>query len=253
MTDFELEYTLSSHPALGPGGPPPEGRPTWAALSGGSYSIRVGDVHLLHYAADFGGHAVEHPVVRLHEDVLGMLPAVCEPVPDDVVLAFAPGSLGDAARRLRTASDALDELDESAEATLLLEASAVLAGRQLDTGYLDPSADLWLWRHADLVTIEWDNRAKLVAGQCVWSSEVGRRELAWAAFVGAVERFHERFCSDRGGRVAELAARYVAAGRPHDAAELEREHAWRKGRLAAALSRRCDAGDWRHVRQALRR
>ena len=244
MTDFEIDFAL--RPLAELLAATPAAARSWGGLSEGSYRLRLGDARLLEYAA---GEPVRHAVVRLHEDLLGMLPNVLEPVPADVASAFDEGSLAQTALRLQRA---LEETGDDQDAALdeeLLEAAAVLAGRQLDTSYLEPVAGIWLWRHDAGIRVEWDHRAAGEGGGPTWAATEGRSELDLAAFVAAIESFHERFLAQMEARLGELGS-LAAVGSP---GEIARDHMWRRGRLEAARSRRADAGDFRNVRAVLAR
>jgi hypothetical protein len=116
-----------------------------------------------------GAPTVEYQLARLHEDLISILPDVLETVPPDIARQFRNNSISATIQRLRQAWSA--QVDEDPGLDLAVEA---LGARGLDTGYLSPSAGIWIWTTDERAIIEWDNRDGFHEGRPVWTAQIAR-------------------------------------------------------------------------------
>lgn len=102
----------------------------WFGLTDGWYWIELGEIRLLRFSADYEIPYVDYYVVRLWEDLLGLLPAVLEEVPADLVGFLRSDHLG------------WNEVEsDDAEAAIYW-----WSDRYLDLGYLREPPTLCCWR-----------------------------------------------------------------------------------------------------------
>ena len=164
-----IEFELTPVAEIEPWGCAPDLSLHWFGLSYGSYHLEAGRSLLLEYASAEGWpRFVNYQLARLHEDLIAMLPDVIDEVPSEVVRHFLNGSLGATVRHLRQVWIARDGVQDSHLDT----AVEVLGARALDTGYLNPSAGIWVWSMDAKTVIEWDNRRSAPSGE---ASVDGRR------------------------------------------------------------------------------
>jgi hypothetical protein len=215
----------------------------WFGLTDGWYWIEIDDLELLHYApqtvqkyfGDGPGAAtpyIDYYVVRLWEDMLSLLPAVLEPVPDDLA-EFMSSDPGD-----WTSPD-----EAPAQAAAQWYDSHVL-----DMGYIGcPPAIRW-WRRTassrDDTIVAWQHRP----GKIEFAApRTGQATTPTSAFVGAVEELDRELLSAMEERIAELERSGPPPGVHIDMQQLRAEHRDR----ATWLQRRrtqARATDWTEVR-----
>ncbi|HEY9107740.1 MAG TPA: DUF5984 family protein [Roseateles sp.] len=198
-----FDFRLRPLDEIQPWGAPEDPNLHWFGLSDGCYWLNVGEQRLLEYStqlqAEFGfPRCCDYQVVRLHEDVLDMLPEVLTP---------APPELREFAERGREYLDAWASPPESeAEWARLDHALTWLDRRTLSSRYLSPGARIWMWSDEPEVHVQWDNRGINVHGVPAWSARCGSFSLSRADFVAEAKRFHERFMQQMAERVRDLLA-----------------------------------------------
>jgi hypothetical protein len=196
----------------------------WFGLTDGWYWIELGDVRLLRFSADYEIPYVDYYVVRLWEDLLGLLPAVLEEVPADL-LDF-----------LRSDHLAWNEVEsDAAEAAI-----EWWSDRYLDLGYLCEPPTLRCWRTGDRVTIDWDAPSNFAEPRALQVT------VAVEEFVAAVEEFDRSLMAAMEGRITEVEAS-PPAGVELDLAHLRSDHRDRSTWLARARSSDRST-DWSAVR-----
>lgn len=242
-----LNFTLTPLPAIQPWGQPPDLELHWFALSDGAYHLDLGDVRLLEYRPELGWpRYVEYQVARLHEDLLGMLPHVLQPLPADVVGRLPGGSLGAAHRAFRERHADIYARSEDVDSAM-----EVFQERLLDSLYLQPGFGVWMWSFGTTVVIEWDNRDCLLDRREVWTASVGRYELDRSAFLGELESFDRRLMSAMNERIESLGRGEYRPEVKIDLASLRADHADRSTWLATALKRQAPVVDWQAVGRGL--
>lgn len=196
-------FELRDVAEIAPWGEPGELSLGWFGLTDGWYWMNVGAERLFvyHGGRRRGRPEVEHPVARLWEDVLGVLPAALEPLPT------APH--GEPAAR-----------------------------RRLDTSYLDAGPKIWFCRVRDRERIVWDNRDLLDKGHPVWTAARGHYELSVDEFVAEVASFHDCLMDAMGERVRAVHASWPRPDVRIDLAMLDAEQRERRVALAAVLKQR---------------
>jgi len=196
----------------------------WFGLTDGWYWIELGDVRLLKFAADYDIPYVDYYVVRLWEDLLALLPAALEEVPDELVEFLASDGRG------------WNDVDsEAADAAM-----NCWAARDLYFGYLREALSLRCWRTGDHLTLDWNAPANFA------EPRVLRTTVPVADFVTAVEEFDAALMAAMQARITDVEAS-PPPGVALDLGDLRRDHADRTTWLARALSS-TRTTDWDAVR-----
>ncbi len=238
----------------------------WFGLTDGCDWLEVGGVELLRYSEPLLEQwAREYPdarhdphvnyyVVRLWEDILGMLPSVLEPVPEDVVSYIQPGGAWESwaawqrwSDRAHIWMDAVE--DDSWE--FFGNATAWWGERRLDTGYLSVGSAIWFWREGDCVHIRWDNTTLQLEGLPVWANTSGESELLATEFVAEVRSFDVRLIQAMAKRVDAVRDDWPRPDVRLDWNALRQEHRQRATAFASALAQPLRHTNWDGVRQAL--
>jgi hypothetical protein len=228
-----------AHPHLG-----------WFGLTDGWYWIEAGSADLFRYSQplvdrwtrEHGGASwlealpyVDYQVARLWEDVLDILPDVLDPVPPRLARALAPDGPWSAWERAARAAVEQAPPEQEEEAWDLLEAAARWWwDRTLDAGYLQAAPRIWLWSDGAEVSVQWDNRGRILDGLPAWAAVIGQHTVPAATFVAEVRSFDARFISRMRDRVAIAQAEWA---RPDVALDpdLDQEQLARSGHLSRRL------------------
>jgi hypothetical protein len=213
----------------------------WFGLTDGWYVIDLGDHELLRYSERTvrrlrgGGDGPSHPyvdyyVVRLWEDLLALLPAALEPVPEDLA-AFV----------------ARDSSDWHWEDTPEVEAAADWHGnRTLDMGYLRVSPHVRCWRTVagegdvmgdavgDAMNVSWAHHPDPENEIEFAGPATGQVTVPTSAFVAAVVELDRALLEAMERRIGELEAAGPPPGVELDLEQLRREHRDRAGWLRRA-------------------
>ncbi len=244
-----VEFELKPVPETEPWGTAPNLSLHWFGLSDGAYHLELGASRLLEYASIEGWpRFVEYQVARLHEDFISMLPDTLETVPPEIASQFRNGSLGATVQHLREVCAA--RLEEDPAFDLTVEA---LAARTLDTGYLSPSAGIWIWSVEGKTVIEWDNRNRLHEGKAAWTAQVGRHELSVERYLEELRSFDRRLMDAMAARVRAAIASWTRPEVGLDFDRLEAEQTERGTWLASAIQHGRQETDWSTVGNVLSR
>ncbi|MFF2551245.1 DUF5984 family protein [Nocardia sp. NPDC058058] len=222
----------------------------WFGLTEGLYCLDVGGVELLRFTdrtmnwlTGQGDRSplpwVDYYVVRLWEDMLGVLPYILEPVPADLVDFIVTGP-----------SVAAD-LDDSMLDNPVIEAAWDASGeRGVDTSYLRFGPTLWWCRTldpVDTVTLGW-RTTEDPEGEIAFTAPLsGRVSVDTAEFMDAVADFDRRLFESMRVRVDRLAETGPPAGVELDIDHLMWEQRDRRTWLPRALARQVST-DWDAVR-----
>lgn len=219
----------------------------WFGLTQGQYWIAAGDALLLDYSVEERARSglprlCDYYVVRLHEDLLEMLPSILEPVPNDL----APWLQ-------RAKRDALAAWEPETEPAWDARDRALswIGERTLDLGYLSAAADIRFWSDDTSVHIAWDNRGILFDKAPAWSADVGHLTLQRPAFEAEVRCFHARLIKDMAERVEAVIGGALNPAIAIDHHQLAREQVQRGQALDEALARPSPSTDWTRVREAI--
>lgn len=228
---------------------------SWFGFSDGWYWLNCGKEELFRYTPQVMAHwgmtsdqvYCDYQVCRLWEDVLDILPAVLEHVPEDLASILSGQTELSRWSAQRTAwfenTDNPDEIEN--------EALDWVGQRFLDSGYLGQGPQIDFWRTEDLVHIRWHNSDRLINGVPVWTAQDGHCEMPVQEFMHEVESFHNRFIQAMKKQVQAVAANW---NRPDVQVDIERlieEQAERENALSEALARQQDT-DWDCVRKGRR-
>lgn len=262
---FELENLED----IEPWGNPPDLALSWFGLSAGNYHIKAGMTELLRYSDEcvraFREKArddtltpyVDYYVARLYEDILRMHPHVIEPVPD-FLIPYIRRELAGENSWFQFCQEWLDgHIDRDADTPEVWEifynATNWIEERYLDTGYLSPSANIWIWADNRTVTLQWDNGGKEIDGLPAWAGERWQFSLSIAQYIHEVQSFHDRFLAAMGERVAEVQRHWARPEIRIDMAQLREEHAFRLQEIDPACFQTRAETDWEATLNAIER
>lgn len=251
-----INFTLAPIESIVPWGEHGNYRLHWFGLTYGEYWFQAGEAALFEYS-DHARHAgarryCDYQVVRLYEDLIGMLPYILEPVPERLV----PYVCGERAKTWRNVYDAWrdrnnDVLDMESFYEIA-DAAVMWSGkRQLDSAYLSPSANITIWSDQEYVHIEWDNRDRQFQGKPAWSAIVGAYRMPRDEFIEEIKSFHVRLMDHMAVRVGQVVAGCLSSDIQIDVPGLIGEHEQRTRSLDAVL-KIVPETDWRQTERAIR-
>lgn len=156
---------------------------------------------------DFDPH-LDYQVARLWMDLEEMLPAILEPLPEDLARAVASGAWESWWASLQAWWESIPDDDRLLE--LHWDARVQAAGwweaRHLDMGYLAAPPVFRFWRAGDTVTLTWDTRGKRVDGALCWVETQGQTTLPVGEFTAEVRDFRARLDTAMRERLREVEA-----------------------------------------------
>ncbi len=245
----------------------------WFGLTLGRYWLQTGAGELFrdspgllqHWARTYPGVPnecyVDNQVSRLWEDVLGILPTVLEPVPDDLASYLRPGGAWDSWATWDGWTDRAYEWiaghqeeagwDEMLGWDKLDAATRWWSSRRLDAGHLTKPPRLWFWREKEQVRLRWDNRGQLIDGRQVWAGASGQVTLPVAEFVAEVQSFDQRLMRAMAERVDSVRHNWSRPEVRRDWPKLREEHRHRAAQFSKVLAQAPSRTDWDQVRAAL--
>jgi hypothetical protein len=249
-----FQFELRPLAEVQPWGTPKDPSLSWFALSDGIWWINAGNHRLFEYSL----HAVrelgasrycDYQVVRLHDDLINLVPYALEDVPMQLVPCVELGSRERwSARWGRWMAALPDEGLSDADYSLIDSAGSWMGRRTLDSSYLSPSFDLRIWSSQGLVHLEWDNRTKLVDDGYAWTAVLGSYELPSARFLTEMQDFDERFMGAMAERVEQVCSGALEGrGIRVDRKALKREHVERSSWLQERLGDGPSQTNWESV------
>ncbi len=257
-----FNFQLRPVTAIAPFG---SGRPTlhWFGLSDGWYWLDVAGAELFRYRQAVVKQEEERPpvepdlpyadyyVARLWEDVLDILPAVLDPVPEALALRLDP------IERWRDWQERaecwLESHENDASWDVYLQACGWWAARRVNVGYLQYAPRTWFWRVGETLHICWDNRNRVRDGQPVWTALLGEETMPIDTFLEEIHDFDTRFISAMAERITVAREHWPRPDILLDVDQLEREQRDRAGWLSRSLGRSApppQAG-WNRVLEAI--
>lgn len=256
-----FNFTLDPLENIQPWGEPGNLKLHWFGLTYGQYWIEAGEVSLLEHSKQVreklgDPRYCDYQVVRLYGDVLDLASYVLQPVAASLV-PYISGVSGQAWQA--TYSSWFDSWYENRGNRLDRERLWEIADaanqwtqvRNLNTGYLTPSARIVLWSNESMVHIEWDNRDKLFEGVQAWSAVQGAFALPREQFVSEIQSFHSRLMEQMTVRVDQVLAGALSPEIQIDLVGLQREHAFRSLPIDRTITRSMLPTDWRRVHEAI--
>ena len=247
-----FNFTLIPLDQIGPWGSPDDPHLHWFGLTDGEYWLEVGDSKLFEFSSQVQaihgvGRYCSYYVVRLHEDILEMVPHILEPVPP----AFVPYISGESGRAWQATAKAW--IEESEEYSDFQWETVLWSGRRkLDNGYITQPANIHFWSDESTVHIEWDNTRRKIDGEPAWSATRGSYQLSREDFLQEVRSFHDRLMEQMRERVKQVIAGQLPAEIKIDLNQLEREHAHRECELKRCFDPPQPPADWEQIREAIR-
>lgn len=252
-----INFTLAPIEQIVPWGEPGSRSLHWFGLTWGEYWIRAGEATLFEYSAHARKAGInrycDYQVVRLHEDLLDMLPYILEPVPETLVPYISGKSAKQWQNAYRAWCDIDDDVTDPDYLGDLADAAVTWSGRRrLDSAYLSPSADIAIWSGRDNVHIDWDNRDRKFDGKPAWSAASGSYQLTRDAFIEEMRSFHVRLIDQMAARVNRVLAGALASDIEIDLPGLAREQERRALSLDSALKVVIPNTDWHRAENAIR-
>jgi hypothetical protein len=249
-----FEFELRPLSEIQPWGTPDDPNLSWFGLSDGNWWINAGGQRLFEYSL----HAVQklgapqycdYQVVRLHEDLIDLVPNAVEEVPAQFMPCIALENRDSWNARWERWMAALpDEHLSDGDFDLIDSAGSWRGRRTLDSSYLSPSFDLRIWSSQGVVHLEWDNRARLVEGVNAWTAVFGSFEVPSAGFLSELRNFDERFMRAMAERVKQVSAGALEdRGIRVDIRALEREQIERSRWLQERLDEGAVRTNWASV------
>lgn len=252
-----FNFNLTPLENVQPWGQPGEKHLSWFGLTDGEYWIQAGDDALFEYSEYVCRHFnskryCDYQVVRLYEDLLEISPHVLEVVPDELIPYISKATWRDwqatSGRWLETKGEDAD-IDDYWET---IDAAFTWIGRRkLDTLYLSPSANIYLWSDATYVHFEWDNREKLVNGTPAWTALHGTYCLPREEFIAEVYSFHKRLIEQMSKRVERVLSGALPSDIDIDLPWLQQEHLKRSRPIDSVLAGPTAPTDWQRVQNAI--
>lgn len=182
-----FDFALDSVENVQPWGESPNKSIHWFALTQGIYRLKVGEEYLLNYSDEFAaylakdqpdliyrGSYVDYYVVRLWEDIIDMLPNILEPIPLELRHFFETDYKTQKAWYEKVDNWHEIKLNNGFDKDIIWDiaesATYWLDNRRLDSGYLSPSASIWIWSDERDVIVSWDNQENVADGLQVWTA-----------------------------------------------------------------------------------
>ena len=250
-----FNFTLVPLHEIKPWGEPPHESLHWFGLTDSQYWIEVGATRLLEYndgARRRGASRFcDYQAVRLYEDVIDLARYALEPIPPDLAPYIAGKGRKKTHGRMSAWCDKNSERTDDHYWSDVDAGSTWIGMRELDTAYLQPSADIVMWSDESMVHIEWDNRDKLIDGEIAWTALFGKYSLTRADFVAECRGFHERLMDAMSERVNQVVAGAVSPAIHVDLDSLVREHEKRRHLSPLNFGALPSPTDWPAVRQAM--
>jgi len=249
-----INFTLAPINELAVWGGPGQPSLSWFGLTQGEYWIELGESTLFEYSQGAWPDGLRHcqyPVARLHEDLMGMLPSILEPVPDTLV----PYLFGDGAARCWDAWTAwcdrhAAELGAGHAIDLEDALLALTSGRQHIADYVTPPARFVAWSDDEEVCFAWDNRHALLHGRPAWTAQYGEYQMPRRAFIGEMQEFHSRLMEQMAERVEQVLAGALPREINVDLDAMAQEQARRYDALHEALNIEAQT-EWKSVQDAV--
>jgi hypothetical protein len=251
-----INFTLAPIAEIVPWGEPGSYRLHWFGLTYGEFWIQAGEAALFEYSEHARKAGVnrycDYQVVRLHEDLMEMLPYILEPVPEPLA-PYISGESAEAWRNVYAAwCDTDDDVTDPDYLGELGDAAVAWSGkRHLDSAYLSPSANIAIWSDREHVHIEWDNRDRLFEGNPAWSAFVGSYSMPRDQFLSEMKSFHDRLMEQMAARVDQVMAGHLPSEIEIDVPSLVREQGQRTRSFDEAL-RVVPGTDWQRAETAIR-
>lgn len=251
LFNFRLAPLQEFTPRRHPGNP----SLSWFGLTQGEYWMRVGESALLEYgegvlAPGAPPHCV-YPVAQLHEDLLGMLPYVLDPVPASLVPYLSGNDAGAWWEGYEAWYDRnVGALHDASLQQTDSDAHRLLYGRMLDTSYLAPLTSITLWSDDENIYFAWDNRAGMLNGSSAWSAQYGEFAMPRREFLAEVQSFHTRLIEQMESRIEQVCCGILPREIDVDLDALVSEQEQRSDALHDALALKVQT-DWPGVARAI--
>lgn len=216
-----FDFALDSVENVQPWGESPNKSIHWFALTQGIYRLKVGEEYLLNYSDEFAaylakdqpdliyrGSYVDYYVVRLWEDIIDMLPNILEPIPLELRHFFETDYKTQKAWYEKVDNWHEIKLNNGFDKDIIWDiaesATYWLDNRRLDSGYLSPSASIWIWSDERDVIVSWDNQENVADGLQVWTAIRGNYRIKREDFINELKNFDRQLFSQMEKRIDEI-------------------------------------------------
>jgi hypothetical protein len=234
----------------------------WYGLTSGWFWIEVLDQELFRYSQAVLEHWAttysefqpalpyeDYQVARYWEDLLNMLPAILDPIPEE--LARQVATPDEWKRRQERAWHWQEGQEGQAAWDTCYDAFGWWGRRTWDAFHLSKPPQLWIWRVENTIHLRWDNREITLDGLPVWEATTGEVTMPVSAFMEEVTSFHARLLTAMEMRVAAARKNWPRPEVEIDLNALAREQKRRSGWLANAWGQDQQDFSWDYIRLAL--
>lgn len=205
---FRFRFELDAIENIEPWGEPGRASLSWFGLTSGRYWIDTPLGEVMAYTPEirklwnFPFPYVDYQIARLFEDLQEHLPAMLEPVPEDIAIFASDRSW---LERLALWIDSECGESEGLRRWDLNEAAmAWWWQRELDTAYLSHGPRISIWRTNDDVHFRWTTRTNEDRGVPVFAVPAGDVTISLSTFQTAAFGFCEEVLSMMSSRVNDI-------------------------------------------------
>jgi hypothetical protein len=253
---FRFRFELDAVSDIQPWGEPGKASLHWFGLTSGRYWIETPHGEVLRYTPEirklwnFPFVYVDYQVARLFEDVQEHLPAVLEPVPEDIAtFASDPAWLG---RLALWIDEECNEAEGRRRWDMYEAAMSWWWQRELDTAYLSHGPRISIWRMDDEVHFRWTTQGNEDRGVPVFVEPTGEFTMSLTTFQSAAIGVCDEVLSAMRSRIADL--RNAGWNRTDCAVDLNGLVADQEQReeIFAQLGDQISETNWAEVRTQLR-
>lgn len=263
-----FDFTFDAIEDVRPWGNPKNLSISWFALTQGNYRLKVGNEYLLNYTDEFVNYLsekypeythcqttfVDYYVVRLWEDILEILPAILESVPQQLQHFLNSGYENYQSLDKSTSdwwkSDSPKQISENKSWEIFHLATGWINNRWLDSAYLSPSTRIWIWSDENDVIISWDNRQIKVEGISIWSASQENYRINKREFINEIQNFDGQLFAEMNKRVEDVCRNWKNAEIKINFEQLRSEQKNRATWLESKLKDFCKT-DWNEVVSAI--
>jgi hypothetical protein len=214
----------------------------WFGLTDGWYWLDVGEEELFRYTPQLIQHLkrsdnfpyVDDQIVRLWENVIGLLPTILEPLP--LSLLHKINVYESWFHWIEKAQQWIDATEDQQLIDVYTDALDWWGARQLWTGHLINGPRIALWSDGPLIHLEWDHRGFDWDGMQTWTAQTGKFSLSLNDFLEEVRSFNMRLIQSMGERVQEIKREWPRPNVFINIDQLEKEQIDRANQLQKSLS-----------------
>ena len=208
-----FDFKLKDIQEITPWGESPNLYLHWFALTDSFYHLNIKGKELFRYSNEILDYwnkqnpdekqskYVDYNIARLYEDFLEILPAIMQPIPEEIYEYIKSNDTHQAFIDNINKVFECELDDEDGLWDLHNDASLWLSCRRLDTGHLTEGPFIWFLRFKNDIIVRWNNEDKLIDGIQPWFEVKGEKKYTYQEFMSEVKIFHNRLISQMQSRV----------------------------------------------------